>query len=77
MVPDSEHLRYHFHGRVQVEHYDQLHSGFCFVRNHASRRASQTQRDASMEYVVFPGHILDPYRHHDRAAECGMLFLFS
>jgi hypothetical protein len=30
-----------------------------------------------MEYVVFPGLVLDPYRHHDGAAECGMLFLFS
>jgi hypothetical protein len=74
MVSCSEWVRHQPHGRVQMEHYDQLHFRFCPVVDHGSGRNAKAKCDLSVEHVVFPSLILDSCSDDDRAARGGMSY---
>ena len=60
-----------------MESFGQVRWRFCYVGNYDFWRASQAQCNASVEYAVFPGPVLDSYCYHDGFAKCGMALLFS
>ena len=77
MDPDSRYLYHLRHIRIQMEYNGQLHCGYGFVGNYDLGCAPTTESDATMEHAVFPRRVLDSCRHHGKAADYRMSFLFS
>ena len=65
VVPPIPHMWCLPDGRVQVEHHVQLHCRLRPAGDYVFGRTSQEERDTFVEYVIFPGLILDSDGHLD------------